>query len=217
MLDDNEHKRNSFSLVPISTKEISISTGVNHPIQTKINKSESWNDKMIAYDKKKARKWKNDFTSSISTKPPLFLGEERRRIRILASGWKNIKIPLPERPKKIFFDAQEKNIKRNSIDKNKQALRNRGNFCFSCWGLVGVGNDRKDCTLCMAVIHIECINSITTTTTNDIEKNEEQSTSSSEEMPFSRLAPKSTWKNSLTWTCPDCLEEAESSSHYQVR
>jgi hypothetical protein len=88
----------------------------------------------------------------------MFLYEDKRRLRIEESGWKNILVTLPDIEEKSSVDTIE-------VGNGESPIRDRGNYCFSCWEIVYSGNNRTKCSQCMTVIHTKCID-------NEIESSE---------------------------------------------
>jgi DNA-directed RNA polymerase subunit RPC12/RpoP len=117
----------------------------------------SWKEKKIDYENKKAnRKWGETFQKKASSRSSrergMFLYEDKRRLRIEESGWKNILVTLPDIQEKTVVDTVS--LEDGNGD---SSLRDRGNYCLTCWEIVYSGNNRTNCSQCSAIIHTKCI------------------------------------------------------------
>ena len=168
----------------------------------------TWKEKKSNYDKRPASEWRSmlqqkSAARTIKLRQGLFQYEEQRRIRIAKTGWRNIVVNLPEKPKKVDFETVNALQKENQ-DKVAEALRNRGNYCILCWKIVHLGSNRASCCHCMAVIHRACI-------IIRPEVVEELVVSGSKRLVSSKLLPLL-----VPWTCPDCSDDVESNSRLQM-
>ena len=116
-----------------------------------------WAEKKSDYDSRPASGWKDTFALQSSSRnskrrDALFQYEERRRARIAETGWRNITIAVPEKPKMIDMEAVSA-LQEEEIGKKGAFLRNRGNYCFTCWLVVHCGPLRVSCCHCLAVTH----------------------------------------------------------------
>ena len=186
--DAKETKHKNSTLPPL-TIDLSPS---QHPKYAHL-----WKEKKSQYDNRPPSGWRDilEQKSALRTlkrRGGLFQYEEKRRTRIAESGWKNITVILPEKPKKIDFEAMNA-LQKEELDKNGASLRNRGNYCFTCWGVVHADVNRAGCCHCMAVTHKACI-----------VKTDGALKSSKDPL------------ESTPWTCPDCVEDVDFNSHFQV-
>ena len=169
----------------------------------------TWEEKKNNYDKRSAPEWRNilkqkSAARTIKLREGLFQYEERRRIRIANTGWINIIVNLPEKPKKVDFETVNA-LQKEKQDKIAGALRNRGNYCVLCWKIVHFGANRASCCHCMAVTHRACI----IISPEGVE--ELGPMSGRQRLVISKLHPLL-----VPWTCPDCSDDVESNSRLQM-
>lgn len=165
----------------------------------------TWKEKKSSYDKRPVPEWRNmlqqkSVARTSKLREGLFQYEERRRIRIAETGWKNIVVTLPEKPKKVDFEAVNK-LQKEIQDKKAESIRNRGNYCMVCWRIVHFGANRANCCHCMAVTHRVCI----------VSPEELVPISGLERLVVDKLLPQA-----VPWTCPDCSDDVEFNSQLQM-
>ena len=133
--------------------------------------SPSWTEKRQEYDQRPHIRWKAAFQDKIISvaehkkKGPGW--EERRRIRMLESGWTNTIIRLPSnRPPKFISPTV-------SDGDSDPIFKGRGNYCVACWLLVSSGPDRVECKVCGTVVHLSCMPALAAFSSSSIDSHDD--------------------------------------------
>ena len=197
--------------------------------------SPSWTEKRQEYDERPHIRWKAAFQDKIVSvaehkkKGPGW--EERRRIRMLESGWTNTIIRLPSnRPPKFISPTV-------SDGDGDPIFKGRGNYCVACWLLVASGPERVECKICGTVVHLSCMPALsafssTSTDSHDGNNGSMDEMSINSGAPFKRFSDlendsithtqsrpptsKSHSKKTSSWICEDCKEDEDSRRQYFV-
>lgn len=125
--------------------------------------AKSWAVKKQEYDEKPSNGWRNTFEEKtaarhLNKREGFFAYEDRRRVRMADSGWKNIIVKLPEKPP--AFSASDKEEEEEALAM-QHSLREKGKFCLACMEYVpNTAKERADCEQCCSVVHIRCLHKI---------------------------------------------------------
>ena len=196
--------------------------------------SPSWTEKRQEYDERPHIRWKAAFQDKIISvaehkkKGPGW--EERRRMRMLESGWTNTIIRLPSnRPPKFISPTV-------ADGDSEPIFKGRGNYCVACWLLVASGPERVECKICGTVVHLSCMPALSAFSSTD--STDEMSISSG--APFKKFSDlendsitqtphsppggshqrssptKPGNKKTSSWVCEDCKEDEDSRRQYFV-
>lgn len=213
-----------------------------------------WAAKKQEHDERAVHGWRNTFEEKATTRNSnkrqgFFSYEDRRRIRMAESGWKNVIIKLPAKPP-AFPMSDKEEAEELAM---QYFLREKGNYCLICMGLVSNSpQERADCEQCRSVIHRGCIEHLSdqqstlssgtfeynSTVTPSLETFDSLTLSSSStttaktrcesHIGLSELGDSTSEiggsersdgtperKDTIVWTCPDCIEDVGFKKNYR--